>query len=70
MQDFKVSAPLAPKPNIQQQHVCSQDESVLFILISVSPFFISCSLRLLLIILSLLSARAAGFILGDAVKSF
>lgn len=70
MQGFKVSTPFAPKSNKQWQHVCSQDEPSLFIFFSVSPSFISCSLRLLLIIPSPFSARAAGFILGGTVNSF
>lgn len=35
-----------------------------------SPFFLSCSIPRLLIIPSLHSGKAAGFILGGAVKSF
>lgn len=69
MQDFKVSLPLTSKPGIREQHVSSQHKRPL--LFSLPPFFsLSCSIPRLLIIPSLHSGKAAGFILGGAVKSF
>lgn len=67
MQDFKVSLPLTSKP-IREQHVSSQHKRPL--LFSLPLFFLSCSIPRLLIIPSLHSGKAAGFILGGAVKSF
>lgn len=69
MQDFKgVSVTCSKAKCTPTSCVFSGHKPRLFILFSVSSFFfISCPLWLLLIIPSLHSARASGFILGGAV---